>query len=82
MSSQLEEFLDSMANECDEKTLRTIKAKEIFYQVSSGVAIATPVCFHMTWYLVYDRVVCQEPEIPSSILWQENSGLSGCMLHR
>ena len=48
MSSQLEEFLDSMANECDEKTLRTIKAKEIFYQVSGGVAIATPMCCHMT----------------------------------
>lgn len=37
MSSQLEEFLDSMANECDEKTLRSIKAKEIFYQVSYTV---------------------------------------------
>ena len=33
IGSQLEEFLDSMANECDEKTLRIIKAKEIFYQV-------------------------------------------------
>ena len=38
VSSQLEEFLDSMANECDEKTLRTIKAKDIFYQVSYTVA--------------------------------------------
>ena len=81
MSSQLEEFLDSMANECDEKTLRTIKAKEIFYQVSGDVAIATPMCCHMTWYLPYHRVVCQEPEIPSSTLWPENSG-SGCMLQR
>ena len=34
--SQLEDFLDSMANECDEKTLRGLKAHEIFYQV--GVA--------------------------------------------
>ena len=76
MSSQLEEFLDSMANECDEKTLRTIKAKEIFYQVIGGVAIATPVCFNMTCCLVYHRVVCQEPGIPSSTLWPENSGLS------
>ena len=76
MSSQLEEFLDSMANECDEKTLRTIKAKEIFYQVIGGVAIATPVCFNMTCYLVYHRVACQEPGIPSSTLWPENSGLS------
>ena len=33
IGSQLEEFLDSMANECDEKTLKIIKAKEIFYQV-------------------------------------------------
>ena len=33
IGSQLEEFLDSMANECDEKTLRNLKAKEIFYQV-------------------------------------------------
>ncbi len=32
MSSQLEEFLDSMANECDEKQLRSIKAKNVFYQ--------------------------------------------------
>lgn len=32
MSSQLEEFLDGMANECDEKQLRSIKAKEVFYQ--------------------------------------------------
>ena len=42
VSSQLEEFLDSMANECDEKTLRSIKAKEIFYQVCI-VAMATHV---------------------------------------
>ena len=33
IGSQLEEFLDSMANECDEKTLRNLKAKEVFYQV-------------------------------------------------
>ena len=33
VSSQLEEFLDSMGNECNEKTLRQIKAKEFFYQV-------------------------------------------------
>ena len=78
MSSQLEEFLDSMANECDEKTLRTIKAKEIFYQVSGGVAIATPMCCHMIWYLAYHRVVCQEPGIPSSTLWPGNSGLVAC----
>lgn len=32
MSSQLEEFLDDMANECDEKMLRSIKAKDVFYQ--------------------------------------------------
>lgn len=32
--SQLEDFLDSMANETDEKTLRTIKAQETFYHVS------------------------------------------------
>lgn len=32
ISSQLEEFLDTMANECDEKTLRSIKAKDVFYQ--------------------------------------------------
>ena len=36
IGSQLEEFLDSMANECDEKTLRNLKAKEIFYQVRRG----------------------------------------------
>ena len=30
--SQLEEFLDSMAVECDEKALRSIKAKDIFYR--------------------------------------------------
>lgn len=41
MSSQLEEFLDSMANECDEKTLRSIKAKEIFYQVGCTVGLVT-----------------------------------------
>ena len=33
IGSQLEEFLDSMTNECDEKSLRNLKAKEIFYQV-------------------------------------------------
>jgi len=32
ISSQLEEFLDSMANECEEKALRSIKAKEVFYR--------------------------------------------------
>lgn len=32
ITSQLDEFLDSMANECDEKMLRSIKAKEIFYR--------------------------------------------------
>jgi len=32
--SQLEDFLDGMANECDEKTLREIKAIEAFYHVS------------------------------------------------
>ena len=37
IGSQLEEFLDSMANECDEKTLKSIKAKEIFYQVRRDV---------------------------------------------
>ena len=36
IGSQLEEFLDSMTNECDEKTLRNLKAKEIFYQVGRG----------------------------------------------
>ena len=34
VSSQLEAFLESMAGECDEKALRAIKAKEIFYTVS------------------------------------------------
>ena len=29
----MDEFLDAMANECDDKVLRSIKAKEIFYQV-------------------------------------------------
>jgi len=50
VSSQLEEFLDSMANECDEKTLRSIKAKEIFYQVSYTVGLVTTGllgCCHM-----------------------------------
>ena len=31
--SQLEDYLDGMANECDEKTLRNAKAHETFYQV-------------------------------------------------
>ena len=31
--SQLEDFLDSMASECDDKTLRGLKVNEIFYQV-------------------------------------------------
>lgn len=38
VTSQLEEFLDSMANECDEQTLRSIKAKEIFYQGGTSKA--------------------------------------------
>ena len=38
ISSQLEEFLDSMAGECDEKTLRSIKAKDIFYRGGSSRA--------------------------------------------
>ena len=33
VSSQLEQFLDSMASECDDVTLRQIRAKEVFYQV-------------------------------------------------
>ena len=43
MSSQLEAFLDSMAGECDEKALRAIKAREIFYAVRSVLATSESV---------------------------------------
>lgn len=32
LSSQLEEFLDGMSMECDEKMLRSIRAREVFYK--------------------------------------------------
>ncbi len=38
LSSQLEEFLDEMAVQCDEKTLRAIKTKEVFYQAGRSKA--------------------------------------------
>jgi neurofibromin 1 len=38
VSSQLEEFLDNMNNECDEKTLKQIKAKEFFYEAGYSKA--------------------------------------------
>ena len=41
VSSQLEAFLESMAAECDEKALRTIKANEIFYPVGCGLCLNT-----------------------------------------
>jgi chromosome segregation and condensation protein ScpB len=47
MSSQLEEFLDDMANKCDEKTLRSIKAKEVFYQGGRSRA-GNPVYYWVT----------------------------------
>ena len=47
MSSQLEAFLDSMAGECDEKALRSIKAKEIFYAVYMHAHVHVYICAYM-----------------------------------
>ena len=55
VSSQLEEFLDSMAGECDEKALRAIKAKEIFYLVWLAcicVLIGVSLSKHHTYHVV------------------------------
>jgi len=38
LTSQLEEFLDEMALQCDERTLRAIKTKEVFYQAGRSKA--------------------------------------------
>lgn len=67
VSSQLEEFLDSMGNECDEKTLRQIKAKEMIYQGGYSKA-GNPVFYlivrkfrgdqlHMSYQLLYHIMV-------------------------
>lgn len=52
MSSQLEEFLDDMAAECDEKMMRSIKAKELFYQGGRSKA-GNPV-----YYLIARKFRC------------------------
>lgn len=70
VSSQLEAFLETMAGECDEKSLRSIKASDIFYSVSNRPVFSLLSC----QIFFYCRQEFQSWEILYFTSLRENSG--------